>query len=273
LGPETSNKDIAEGINALRGDFKKMMVEFQNFRLSLESSAKIMESLCVRMENIETRLDELDKLEQRVVANETTLTDVRTRMEAQTVMIQREEALEKEVSVLKERVQRLTDEKNENDQYERANNLEILGVPQKDGEQVRDIVLNIASKLEVSITASDLIFCRRVSPWTKQTGSRTPPKIIVKFISRDKVDNIISAIRRKKKLTTRDMEMDNMDSRIFLNYHLTIENKRLLKRTKEVAGIKEYQYCWVKRCLIYVRKNDKSPAMLIRREADLVRMI
>jgi predicted RNase H-like nuclease (RuvC/YqgF family) len=167
-------------------------------------------------------------------------------------------------------IDKLTEDVNNREQYNRFENLEITGVPQVKDEDTRSIIHKISEKINVNLNDADVIFCRRVSPWNDKGG--TPQKLIVKFTRRNIVDNMLSAVRKRNGITARDLGFENDTSRIYLNCHLTPSNKRLLREVKLRAKTKEYQFCWVKHCMIYVRKDSESPALLIRKGSDMKKM-
>ncbi|KAL4720828.1 hypothetical protein ACJJTC_014996 [Scirpophaga incertulas] len=61
--------------------------------------------------------------------------------------------------------------------------------------------------------------------------------------------------------------------KIFVNDHLTAENKRLLTSVKGLAKEKSFSYVWVKHSKIHVRKNDTSPVFIISTPSDLNRIV
>ncbi|CAH2091571.1 unnamed protein product [Euphydryas editha] len=61
--------------------------------------------------------------------------------------------------------------------------------------------------------------------------------------------------------------------KIFVNDHLTAENKKLLTMVKSIAKEKNVCYVWVKHSKIHVRKNDTSPVHIIGKESDLNKIL
>jgi hypothetical protein len=157
----------------------------------------------------------------------------------------------------------------EREQYFRKNNLEIVGVPETTGESLKDIIYKIASKLGVTLCDTDYTRIHRVASWTTQ---KMPAKILIHLINQEKVEEFLTAARRKKGLLAREIDFQS-DSRIFLNYHLTPANKILYRKVKDLARAKEYQYVWIKRCIIYVRKSDKSHAIVVKSSSHLSKII
>ncbi|KAL4702346.1 hypothetical protein ACJJTC_002708 [Scirpophaga incertulas] len=62
------------------------------------------------------------------------------------------------------------------------------------------------------------------------------------------------------------------DSKIFINDHLTLENKKLLNKAKQIARDHGYSYIWVKNCKIFLRKDQTSPIKYVKSELDLKKL-
>lgn len=63
------------------------------------------------------------------------------------------------------------------------------------------------------------------------------------------------------------------NSRVYLNVHLTLDNKRILRETKDKARELDYKYVWVNDDgLILIRKNDNSSVLTIRSLDDISRL-
>lgn len=108
---------------------------------------------------------------------------------------------------LKAENERLSQRVNELEQYQRANNLEIKGVP--GGNDVMTVIKSIGVAVGESISESDIDTCHWVS--TAQTGVKN---IVVRFVQRMK-RNRVHMKARKKHLTCEDLG---------LTEHLTQQN-------------------------------------------------
>jgi hypothetical protein len=93
--------------------------------------------------------------------------------------------------------------------------------------------------------------------------------IIVSFINRYIKEDFIASARLKKSILAEDIGFQGIKQRVFINDHLTAENKKLLTSTKTLLKQKGYMYVWVKHCKIHVRKDDNSKAFVIHSERDL----
>lgn len=159
---------------------------------------------------------------------------------------------------------------NDNEQRERLLNLEIMGIPEFKDEKLSEFITQIASKGGVVLEIGDIIHVNRVSPRSKVQGR--PRVIIAKMRTRLLKDNIVAGTR-KCHLTTKALNIPGDSRPIYVNEHLTVFNKLLLKKCKEQAKNKQYQYVWSKNGKIFIRKNDTAPALLISKEDDLKKFI
>lgn len=152
---------------------------------------------------------------------------------------------------------------NDMEQYSRKNNIEIKGIPFTKGEDCLAIVQTIGDKIGCLLTRSDVDIVHRVP-----SASNTK-HLIARFCSRDKKAEFVSKAR-KARLQTKDIGFHALESHpVYVNEHLTAENKKLfamaLNRKKEM----KWQYLWTDDCRIKARKTDDSRVYVIRDERDL----
>ncbi|KAJ2940120.1 hypothetical protein O0L34_g13696 [Tuta absoluta] len=164
---------------------------------------------------------------------------------------------------LEEKLLQLQTHANDKDQRARLNNVEIKGVPQKKDENLISFLLRLGSKLNMEITPGNINFITRIRSRTSQEKP-----IIACFTNRYVKENFVAAARKLKCLAAVDLGFAE-DQRIYINDHLTPENKDLLNRTKKIADELNYKYVWVNRCRILVRKSDTSPIFSIQCLSDL----
>lgn len=180
------------------------------------------------------------------------------------------EELETKCSSLITNHKLLQQEFNLNNQRDRILNLEIVGVPERKKEDLSEIITNIAKRINITMLPEDVLFINRITPRTKQEGR--PKNIIVKLKNRLLKENFISGAR-KCRLTTNDLGLPGNAKPIFINEHLTLHNKHILQKCREIAKLKQIQYVWTRNGRIYMRKNDTSPAILITEEDEITKKI
>lgn len=185
--------------------------------------------------------------------------------------VQRFDVMEKEIKMLKIALQDLKTENNTRDQWSRMNNIEIVGIPERDGENLTAITCKIAASLGITMQPSDVQFAHRVTP---RSQNAPKPKIVIAKLSRmDIKDNIIAAVRLKRGITTKDIGFQGEERRIFINYHLSRENKQLLQKAKEFAKSKAFKFVWVSRSRIFIRRAENSPVHCLSTIADFEKIL
>ncbi|CAG5001597.1 unnamed protein product [Parnassius apollo] len=212
---------------------------------------------------------EINSLQQSVQFNADQQDEQAKKIETLAVDTKKTREIEMEIVKIKQQNMQLQSQLNSSEQRERLSNIEIVGVPECKSENLQDLILNIRKHIGVDIPPNDILQVNRVSPKIKLQGR--PRVIIAKMRTRLLKDNIISR-DRKARITSRDIDVTGESRPIYINEHLTSFNKQLLKKCKELAKIKQHQFVWVKNGLIFVRKNDNSPALKIISEEDLKKL-
>lgn len=148
------------------------------------------------------------------------------------------------------------------EQYSRLNNVEIKGVPATQGENCLAVVQAIGDRIGCPIAESDIDAVHRV-PAKKDTN------ISAHFCSRVKRSEF-AAKARKARLTTSAIGFAQSSNKpIFINDHLTPDNKRLFVRALELKRGKGCKYLWTDNCGIKARKSDSSRVYRITGVMDL----
>lgn len=178
------------------------------------------------------------------------------------------DSLEQELSKVKFQLNNIRMERNEFDQRERLTNLEITGIPEKSSENVKQYLLSIARLLAVQIPDEEIVHIHRVP--TRVSGR--PKNIIVKFKSLIMKDSLVSAMRKRKYLTTGDIGVSGDPHPIYVNEHLTPFYKDLHKKAKDAKRIAGFKYIWIRNCKIHVRRDDTSPAFVIKCFEDITKI-
>lgn len=175
-----------------------------------------------------------------------------------------------EIPALRAEVSRLNQEMQDRDQWARANNVEIQGIPLRKNENLYDIVNQIASLSNFSFKKEAINYIARIP--TRKTNSEKP--ILVAFNSRYLKEEFVTLARKCNELTLANLGLAT-SGKCYVNDHLTTFNKTLLSKAKALAREKNcpvFQYVWVKHCKIMARKSDTSPIFQIRNEKDLLKI-
>lgn len=180
--------------------------------------------------------------------------------------------LKENLCLLTARVKSLEDENIKQQQWVRLQNVEITGIPENANENTVAIVQKISQHIGVHIEQSDLEFAHRVQPRRAVSAVSARP-IIVRLRQRAIKDQIVAAARKYRNLNTRDMGIGGEINNIYINEHLTKDNKMLLSSCKQKAKEVNFKYIWTKNCRIFVRKNESSPPIPIISMQDLSKII
>lgn len=255
--------NIKEDLLKLKEATNELKTEFTSIKNDYTSIKKITQDIISDHIKINEEFDSIKTSIQFISDNDD---EVNTKLKLVTEDVKKIVSLESKLSEVQAQNRMLTLQINMNDQRDRLMNLEIVGVPENPEEKPINIVLKIAELSNIKVDPTQIVYANRITPKTKIEGR--PRIIIAKLTSRVLKDNIISGAR-KQRLTTKDLCTTSEIRPIFVNDNLTSYNKQLLKKSKELAKNKEYQYVWSKNGKIYIRKSDTSPMIHISDEKDL----
>lgn len=153
------------------------------------------------------------------------------------------------------------------EQQSRQCNLEICNLPEKRGENLITIMDSIGAAIGCGISNQDIISIHRV-PHAHQQNKK-PKNVIVKLRTRTLRDNILSAVRLAKGLTTDRLGIAGSPTPIYLNEHITLKRKTLFRECRDAAKRCGFKYIWIKHATILARESDTSPIFSIRSQADI----
>ncbi|XP_063822153.1 uncharacterized protein LOC135072130 [Ostrinia nubilalis] len=130
------------------------------------------------------------------------------------------------------------------EQNARQCNLEICYIPERRGENLISIAESLGGIIACPIRASDIVSIHRVPH--ADSKIKRPKNVIVKLTNRMLRDNVISACRSTKGLDSSKLSISGPPATIYVNEHLTINNKLLFRQCRENARKQAYKYVWVK---------------------------
>lgn len=172
-------------------------------------------------------------------------------------------AMESQINSLEQKISSL-------EQNARQCNLEICNMPERRGENLVNIIECLGGVITCPIRASDIVAAHRV-PHADPKNKR-PKNVVVKLTNRMLRDNVISAYRSTKGLDSTKLSISGPPTTVYVNEHLTINNKILFRQCREAAKKQAYKYVWVKHGTILARKSDTSPVIAIRSMVDIAKI-
>lgn len=182
--------------------------------------------------------------------------------------------LKKDNGVLKDRVGGLETRLNELDQYHRRVNLEIAGVPEVQGENVKEIVAKVIQHVapnHANVSPTDIDVCHRMGKKSEAAGNPPPRAIIVRFTTRRARDAVYEGKKKLKSMTSRDLGCRE-ERKVYINENLLPSTKVLLSRANAIRKREGYRYLWTWNTKILVRKTETSPPLVIASEEDLLKI-
>ncbi|KAG5877989.1 hypothetical protein JTB14_032220 [Gonioctena quinquepunctata] len=122
----------------------------------------------------------------------------------------------------------------------RSNNIDIYEVPEKNNENLVDVVTKIGRFLNMSLDPDSIDTAFRVP----SRAENKPKNIVVKFKFKQSLDYFLTAakVARKDPHNQRGFNLDGISNRFFINEHLPPKTKMLLKQIREEAKNKNYRF-------------------------------
>lgn len=176
--------------------------------------------------------------------------------------------LESKNTSLTSQVKSLSERLGQIEQHARSNNLEINGVPEHRAENLFKTIEQLGNTVDNPFAENDILHVTRISKLNKD--SDRPRAVIVQLRSQRRRDELLAAVIRynKKnkvnKLNSEHLGYGGRQVPVFVSEHLTPSNKSLHAATRTKAKEAGYKFVWVRDGRIFTRKNEQSPAIVIR---------
>lgn len=244
-----------------------ILLQLQDLSSKLEALPALMESV----NEIQRELADLKTIRQEVSEMKTLFEsyhrEIQVLTSKVTVLNDEIESLKKTKEVvvtLQDKITKLVNQQSENEQRSRMNNIEIKGVPMSKDEDLFAIMARIGEAIDLNVPREQINYIARVPTRSDKANKNIICSMHNSYLKND----FIAAAKKFKKLHAGDLGFQG-SNRVFINDHLTLENKLLLNRTKAHARERGFEHVWVRGCKILVRKNSSSPKHCIKTEQDL----
>lgn len=237
-------KTVAASVDA-EPTLAQVLLEIQSFRKEFNYMKGDVE--CTKNTVHEIQQNWLE-LESHLTKIDRRMDDVENQMKSFPKMKQELESAHSTILYLQDTIE-------QKDQLSRLNNLEILGVPFKKGENLYSILHDISTKVGFDLQESDVNYVSRVRRYPESREGKIYPRepaIVVGFTQRRRKDKLLAAVRSRRGLNTADVGFVGPSIGIFVHEHLTPRNKILLNRTRAFKEENNYSFVWVRDC------NDPS---------------
>lgn len=240
--PDTEDSTLFELLRGIKIDMTKNSQETRDGFASLK----------LDVANVNTTLN---KLESKLSSLETENSALKTQCED----------LKQENIQLSKQVQSLQSDMSEIQQYTRSNNIEIKGVPLTANENIYSLLNTVANVLNINHNSAEVSIAHRL----QQTKDRSlPPSIVVQFVSRYTRNEWLAAAR-KKRLQTTDLSMTFTPAPVYINEHLTKENKALLGKSKFLVRKTKLHAAWTRNGAIHIKRSSESRTQRVTSLAEV----
>lgn len=153
---------------------------------------------------------------------------------------------------LKEKVRKMEEHSRWQEKKKIKNNVEIFGIPERNNENIREIITNLAKTAKVDITERDVEECYRV-----KVKAGEGKQIVIKFRRYEEKAKLIKAMKVKRPRLI-DIKEHPENKLIFVNEMLTKEAKALLYQTKLEARNRKWFKVWVYAGDVFIQLEEKS---------------
>lgn len=174
-------------------------------------------------------------------------------------------SLGKRVCELEERVRNM-------EQYSRKNNIEISGIPTTPNEDVKTIVKDVGTALGLEVEPSQIAAAHRIPTYNQ---SRTP-SVVVQFFDRAVKEDFIAKFKETRAqnnhLTAAKVNKSFPAQRVYVNDHLSPENKRFLAALKVKCKELNFAFVWSRDGKFFVRKTAGDKAIKVSTTDDISKL-
>lgn len=202
---------------------------------------------------------------------------------------------------LQQKMQELSLQLNVKEQEFYANDIEITGVPELNGEIVHSIVNRIATKIGATLDPTEVVDVFRAGPRRLAADSSSGPRLrprplVLRLARRDVRDRLLKAARGHRKLTTEgivhtpplsrpespttataalartDQRAESSPGLVYLYERLSSNNKRLFYIARQEKTRLKWKYAWTSNGQVLVKQDEKTPIYRINTDSDIERV-
>lgn len=239
---EDFKKEIFSEIESSRQDLAK---EIQTYRKDM---VELQESMNFLSNSVDTANSTLITIQSNIV----TLSREANELRAEN------KGLRAEVDDMKDKLRTL-------EQYSRRTNIEISGIPETPGEDPMEIVKDVGKALHINLEESQVAAAHRIPSFKRDRI----PALVVQFQKKITRDTWINKYKEKKTLNTKDINSAFPPQNVYVNEHLSPENKLFLAKLKVKRKDLGYEYAWCRDGKFFLRKSSGDKCKRINNQRDL----
>lgn len=274
----TSSSNSKLDITAILNEIRNLRLEMNNkfdsqkdslkeFHTTLNTVKQEIREMGSKLSNMREEFDDITKSVNFLAEYHHDQTQLNEKQGASISKLQSDNImLNTQLSILKQKI-------NVMEQHARDCNLEIQCVPEYKNENLQTIIQQLIKTVQSEVPDSHVINFHRVAKMNPE--SKRPRSIVVKFSTPRSRDSVLAAVKNFNKthdadrLNSSHLGFGGDKQQIFVQEHLSAENKKLHSITRKFAKDKNYQFVWIRSGRIFLRKDIKSPPLLVKDEAFL----
>lgn len=151
---------------------------------------------------------------------------------------------------------------NDLEQYSRIDNVIINGIPNTEGENIHEVIIDIAKNLEVNLNEYEINTAHRL-----YANKDKIPAIIVRLNNRNKKQQLIKNSKRIR-LHGKNLNMEPAVP-IYVSEHLSPHTLSIYKSAMELKNKGIITYVWIKDSKIFIREDENGQSRRIKDINDL----
>ncbi|XP_063837204.1 uncharacterized protein LOC135086403 [Ostrinia nubilalis] len=150
--------------------------------------------------------------------------------------------------------------------------VEITGITENSTENLQQLVSVVSASLGVELDPRDIDDIRRIGPRGGASASDRPRPIVVSMTRRAPRDQLLRAARVRRGLTTDKLNLQGTPRRVFLNEHLTKENRILFSKARKLGNELRFKFVWTSNGNIFMRRTETSSVLHVKSLAVLEKL-
>ncbi|CAG5034797.1 unnamed protein product [Parnassius apollo] len=202
---------------------------------------KILATISNSFKELGDRLDTIDKSLSYTMERKDSIETRVTQVESQ---LRSRDDVTSQVNLLQDKIDAM-------EQQARLYKVEIANCLERRDENLLSIIEKIGCVIKHPLSKSDIVSAHRA--------------LIGKIIR----DNFITAAWANKGLKSDQLAVPGTIYNVYINEHLTANNKQLFRLCRQQATKHNYKFTWIKHGTVLVRQTETPPMFAIRSEQDL----
>ncbi|XP_045492547.1 uncharacterized protein LOC123691991 [Colias croceus] len=243
---DDEGEDVNQGFQQILKDIQKKVSVIPGLKKHLDD---IKQSMSVLSEKYDTLLAEQEMSNEKITKLEKTVTSISNKCVY----------LEKCNIALEQKV-------HEFEQNTRKHNIEIVGIEQVPGENVKEVVNKVGKLLDVS--CDDIEWVRRGPQRKQQDDKPAPITVGFRTSGTGTRDNWLAQRRKLSEVNSSMVTGGTKLNKVYINEDLTKATRSLLWNTKKQL-IGSYKYIWVVNGKVLVKKAEGDKSLWLRSESDI----